>query len=247
MPGSSAVQLRQHTANFNRVARLYRWAEYLTMGSILEQVREYFLGPAAKAHNAVLLGDGDGRFAAALLARAPHLQAVAVDSSKTMLALLCQRCRPAGDRLHVVHGSLTRFPLHVLRPSPDLIVSHFVLDCLTQAEVDDLAERLSRHVQPGCQWLVSDFALPARQPWKLLGWTLIRFLYLAFRVLTGLSVQQLPKWERSLSKAGFRQMQGWSPLGGLLTTQLWQKQPSAAPSSDHVIATGPAATPSTLE
>ena len=79
-------------ANFDRVARLYRWAEYLALGPLLERTREHFLPQLAGRRQALVLGDGDGRFLARLLRQQPGLHALAVDTSAVMLRLLRQRC-----------------------------------------------------------------------------------------------------------------------------------------------------------
>jgi len=83
------------TANFDRVARPFRWMEYLTFGSALWRCRTHFLSELKSCRNALILGDGDGRFTAALLAANPQLNVDAVDSSAAMLRLLTQRARTA--------------------------------------------------------------------------------------------------------------------------------------------------------
>ncbi len=229
-PRSAAVSLPSPAvANFDRVARLYRWAEYMTMGPMLRRTREHFLPVLLEAQpglrQALVLGDGDGRFLAALLHHAPHLLSTAVDSSAAMLALLQARCRFAAGRLQTTQAALTALPPQALHPAPDLIVTHFVLDCLTEAEVRQLALTLAQAARPGTLWVVSDFALPPRQPWRALGALLIGGLYRAFRLLTGLGVQRLPEIDRPLAQAGFRRLQRWSTLRGLLFSELWQRGP----------------------
>jgi SAM-dependent methyltransferase len=210
--------------NFDRVAGIYRWAEYLALGRILESVRTHWLASLRDCRQALVLGDGDGRFLAALLAQEPQLHATAVDTSAQMLALLTARCRhaaaDANQRLTTLHASaLTVTP----PPGTDLIVTHFFLDCLLQSELDELAARLHDATAPGTLWLVSDFALPQR-PWLRLGAALyIRALYLAFRILTGLRVQQLPQINLSLPQHGFERIARHERLGGMLFTELWRR------------------------
>ena len=132
----------------------------------------------------LVLGDGDGRFTAALLSRYPQLEVHAVDLSPAMLALLKARS-PAAPHLH------SRRP----HPAPagryDLVVTHFFLDCLTLAEVESLVRRVLPLLAPGTLWLVSEFRIPPgllRRPARVY----VRGLYLLFRVLTGLRTTQLP-------------------------------------------------------
>lgn len=214
MPGSSP------TPHFDGIARLYRWAEYLALGPLLKLTREQFLPALTDRHLALLLGDGDGRFTAALLRSAPALHARAVDGSHTMLQLMHRRCTQDGtvSRLTVRQDSVLSAAIPA---GTDLVVTHFLLDCLTQPELDSLALRLAASVQPGCLWVVSEFGYPRHRVGRVLARFYLRLLYAAFRVLTGLVPQQLPDPEHGLYAAGFRLLQRRERLGGFLYAELW--------------------------
>jgi SAM-dependent methyltransferase len=205
--------------NFDPVARIYRIAEYLTLGPLLQRTRTHFLPQLPPCHRALLLGDGDGRFLAQLLSHQPNLRALAIDTSATMLQLLRRRCQPHAHRLQTLQASaLTVAP----PPDIDLITTHFFLDCLTQPELDALAHQVADHTSPGTLWLLSDFAIPATPLLRPLAAVYIRSLYLAFRVLTGLRVTRLPNPQSALSSAGFDRIARHDLLCGLLYTELWQ-------------------------
>jgi hypothetical protein len=213
--------MKSNTPNFDRVASIYRWAEYLSLGPILERTREHFLPQLADRHRALVLGDGDGRFLARLLHQNPTLQALAVDTSAAMLHLLTQRCHFASARLETLQASA----LHIdAPPATDLIVTHFFLDCLTQPEVDRLTHHLAAQVAPGTLWLLSDFALPPNPLLRPLAALYIRGLYLAFALLTGLRISRLPDPQSALTNAGFKLLARHQRLSGLLYTELWQRQ-----------------------
>ena len=210
----------RQTPNFDRIAPLYRWLEYLTLGRTLERTRTHHLPALALSRQALLLGDGDGRFTAALLARYPALHAHAVDLSPRMLQLLENRTHSPQLRTTAA-DALTLTP----HPAPDLIVTHFFLDCLTQPQTDTLVPHLAAHSTPAALWLTSEFAIPAgplRYPARLY----IRALYLAFRILTGLRVTRIPNYAIPLQQAGFLPIATATYLRGLLITTLWQRQPS---------------------
>lgn len=223
------------TPNFDRVARIYRWAEYLSLGPFLHQTRTHFLSqlPAlqqalrVECREALVLGDGDGRFLATLLAQQTQLHALAIDTSRSMLALLRRRCIPYGDRLRTQQTSALDLFDH-LNPNfrADLIVTHFFLDCLTQPEVDRLAHHLAAHTSPGALWMHSDFAIPSHRLLAPLAALYVRLLYLAFRILTGLRVTRLPDPHSALAAAGFQRIARHSLLCGLLYTEVWQCQES---------------------
>ncbi len=211
------------TPNFDGIARAYRWLEYLTLGPLLERTRNHHIPRLSACRRALILGDGDGRFTARLLAANPLLQADAVDISRRMLNCLSSRTNCLSSRSSA-KGSAVRLRLHhadarTFTPAtnPDLIVTHFFLDCLTQPEVDALIARLAA---PEALWLVSDFRVPTG-PLHWPARIYIRALYFVFRILTGLRVNQLPDHTRALRANGFRPVAIHHELFGILTTELW--------------------------
>jgi hypothetical protein len=218
-------------ANFDSIARFYRWMEYLGFGRSLERCRTHFLAQLASRRRALLLGEGDGRFTARLLADNPHLHADVVDTSAAMLHLLAHRADSvdARARLRTHHIDALAFePDQAPGRKYDLIVTHFFLDCLTQPEVDNLACRLTCFARPNALWLFSDFRIPAgamRWPARLL----VRLLYLAFRMLTGLRTTALPDHAAALTTAGFTRIAQHHCLAGLISSEIWaQSLPAAA-------------------
>jgi hypothetical protein len=51
---------------------------------------------------------------------------------------------------------------------------------------------------------------------------LIRSLYFAFRILTGLRTNRLPDHAKALSRAGLVRTAHHDSFSGMLTTELWQ-------------------------
>jgi Methyltransferase domain len=207
--------------NFDPVARPYRWLEYLTLGPILQQTRTHYLPALTQQKSALILGDGDGRFLAQLLNQNPHLQAEVIDTSATMLHLLCQRCAPYANRLQTHQtNALTFHP--ELTKKYDLVVTHFFIDCLTQTQLESLITQITPHLTPQAIWLISDFRIPPTGPMNLIGRIYIRSLYLTFRILTNLRVTALPDHTPPLTQSNFTRISQHHRLGGLLTTELWQ-------------------------
>jgi trans-aconitate methyltransferase len=211
--------------NFDRIAAIYRWAEYISLGPLLQRTRTGLLDQLNNPRHALVLGDGDGRFLEQLLLRYPQCTAVAADISAAMLDKLRRRC------LHSVPNAATR--LTTLQrsaleidppPANDLIVTHFLLDCFSQSDVDALITRIASQLAPGTLWLVSDFALPDNRLLRPFARLYIASLYAAFRLLTGLRVRQLPDTQSALQRNGMRRITCVTLLGGLLYTELWQRE-----------------------
>ena len=208
--------------NFDRVARPYRWLEYLSFGPWLARCRSAQLAHLTGARHALLLGDGDGRFLARLLAANPTLTADVVDSSHSMLKLLDRRIRKSGSQAH------QRICLHhadALKWNPtagyDLIVSHFFLDCFFPHQLEQLFDSVLPHALPGAQWVISEFAIPRNPFAAYCARGIVRSLYHAFAWTTGLRVRALPDYAPSLLRRGLVLSHHRRYLAGLLCSQVW--------------------------
>lgn len=223
---------------FDRVARLYRAAEYLSFGPMLERCRFHHLRAlrTTSPTKALVLGDGDGRFLARLLAACPNLSADAVDASPSMLRLLRARAvhQRAGYRLKTLCADARSFT-----PSAngyDLVATHFFLDCLTESETEGLIRRVVPNLAPGARWIVSEFQVPSgSRTQAAFARALIAGLYAAFRLLTGLQTRRIPPWRSLLADAGCACEASRNFLGGLLVTEIWRSPEAtgSAPAGSH--------------
>jgi ubiquinone/menaquinone biosynthesis C-methylase UbiE len=206
---------------FDRIARLYRTLEYLTLGRMLERTRLYHLPRMRTAQRALVLGDGDGRFLAALLRENLSLQAKAIDRSAGMLRLLRERCAQYDDRLQTEHADALAWTPES-KEQYDLVVTHFFLDCLEQDDVERLVSKIKPHLTSDALWVVSDFRVPE----GVLRWparAMIRALYFAFGVLAGLKTNRLPDYGAVFNAVGLRRIEEKTLLGGILMTELWRR------------------------
>jgi len=210
-------------ARFDRLAQVYRWMEYFSFGPYLQQCRKLRLDEAASHHRALIYGDGDGRFLAELVRRAPAIQATAVDASAAMLHQTARKL-PGGSHVRLVHAdALACEPAEFPEAPFDLVVSHFFLDCFTEPEIELLISRVQEAVCKDTVWIVSDFAIPERAPAKHIALLIVRGLYAAFGLLTGLATHRLPNHGRLLQKAGWRLEDRQELLFGLLASERWRR------------------------
>lgn len=223
---------------FDRVARSYRVMEYLSFGPMLERCRFHHLQALASAHvtRALVLGDGDGRFLARLLAACPEASAEAVDASPAMLRLLRDRAvhQGAEQRLTTLCADARSFTPSI--GGYDLVATHFFLDCLNESETEALIRRLLPHLAPEARWIVSEFQVPADSRTRAaFARGLIASLYAAFHLLTGLRTRRIPPWRSLLAASGFACRASQSFLGGLLITEMWQRAEATtlAPAGSH--------------
>src|SRR5579863_2788365 len=126
--------------NFNRLASSYRWMEWVTFGPFLSKCRLAFLSEMRNSRSALVIGDGDGRFAARLLQHNPLVMVDAVDASHAMLRELVRGAGLNAARVRAHAADARQF--NFAEVCPDLVATHFFLDCLTTAEVESLAKKL---------------------------------------------------------------------------------------------------------
>jgi len=213
--------------NFNALAPIYRWMELATFGPFLHRARCAFLGELAQARQAIVLGDGDGRFTAALLRANPAVEIDAVDASSAMLRALTRRaCPPRRPGSNCARVRTHLADVRAWQPSSstqaaDLIVTHFFLDCLTTEEVEALAGKLHAGASPTAIWILSDFAIPQGAFGRVIAAPIVSSLYIAFAWLTGLRVRRLPDHASALRRAGFTLRSRQTFLAGLLFSELW--------------------------
>ena len=193
--------------------------EWLSFGPWLARCRCAFLSEVTDAQRALTIGDGDGRYTAALLRANAGVQVEAVDASAAMLRALVRRAGSNAGRVRPCVADARRW----VPPARgyDLVATHFFLDCLTTDEVRELAARVRPALAAEAAWVVSEFVAPPGFYGRFVARPLIAFLYFAFGVLTGLRVRQLPEHRAALEKAGFvlRERRTW--LGGLLVAEMW--------------------------
>jgi ubiquinone/menaquinone biosynthesis C-methylase UbiE len=193
--------------NCDRIARWYRWLEYIAFGGALRRRREAFLFELGNPQKVLVLGDGDGRFLQVFCALYPEARVDGVDSSERMMELARGRL---GDRVtfHLADARELAF-----EENYDLAVAHFFFDCF---KAEELCLLMSRIRAKG--WLVSEFR---RTRWS---YPIVRGLYFFFRVATGLRVTSLPEHREVLSGLGYRMCEEESSLGGLVVSELWVRE-----------------------
>jgi ubiquinone/menaquinone biosynthesis C-methylase UbiE len=214
------------TMNCDWIARFYRRLEYLSFGGALQACRVMYVPEVAGCQRAIVCGDGDGRFLAELLRANRWICADFVDLSAGMATLAQRRVEAIGLEA-VVRANFHVADVREFNPTDgaayDLITAHFFLDCFDDAEATSVTRRLASFARPGATLLLSDFRIPPSGIAHYAAAAIIRGLYFAFRVATGLRVTRLPNYEDALEHAGFRKQRETLKLGGLLVASLWRR------------------------
>jgi ubiquinone/menaquinone biosynthesis C-methylase UbiE len=210
-------------ANFDRVARIYRWLELLTFGRALERARFVHLEVLHDAQDILLLGDGDGRALGRLLGIAPTARIVSVDASPRMIELASSRV-PDADRGRVKFVCGDARVLNLPDESLDAVVTQFFLDCFTAPDVHSIVRSIAPAVRPGGVWLFADFVLPPAGLRRLVARAVTGGLYAFFRWQTGLAARLLPPSEQAISDAGIAPSASASFALGMVHSVIFRKE-----------------------
>lgn len=202
--------------NCDRIARFYRWLEYLAFGRELERRRLHFLPCASGARRALVLGDGDGRFLARLVLQNREAAIDSVDLSPEMLMLARSR---AGDGVQYRQEDALTCPLP--QAEYDLIATHFFWDFFEDREAAILAARIGAAASGNAMWLISEFRQPSKGWRALWAWAWLRVLYLFFGITTGLKTRRLVDHRPLLAREGFRLDQEQTSRFGFIASELW--------------------------
>ena len=209
--------------NFDPVARSYRWIEYAAFGRALERRRFAFLDRLSEARNILILGEGDGRCLKRLLTAAPHASFDVVDSSASMIALAQERIGDGASRVHFHLADASRISRWPSR-SYDGLVTHFFLDCFTEAEARGVIRCIAAALEPGGIWLVSEFSIPPRGWRRVHAQVWIWAMYTFFRLATRLTARSLPPVDELLTEAGMQRVERQEERFGLMGSSVWEKK-----------------------
>jgi len=210
--------------DFGRLARWYQALEFVAFGRDLERARFYFLPALASCRSVLILGEGDGRFLAKLRAIAPSARIDCVEGSRGMIEAATARLTP--DQRESV--SFTCADLRSWNPPNceyDAVVTLFVLDCFSTAEVEQIVTRIAPRIAPGGNWLFADFVLPSGGWRRLRARLWLAMLYRFFGISTRLTVRALPDAKGALQRAGFIITGSTDLQGGMLQTVRFTSPP----------------------
>jgi ubiquinone/menaquinone biosynthesis C-methylase UbiE len=211
-------------ARFDPLAKHYDWLELVLAGKKLERCRNILWDDIPPFENALLVGEGHGKFLASLLQRNPNAKVTCVDASEEMLEVARNRLRRDAlpiDRVEFVHAELPAW-------SPpaacfDLVATHFFLDCFPRDQLCAVINALKVATRPGACWLVSDFQIPKVGLRRLRARVIHRLMYAFFRLVTKLPASALVSPQPFLRECGFVRVRRVEFDWGLLAAELWKR------------------------
>jgi ubiquinone/menaquinone biosynthesis C-methylase UbiE len=209
--------------SFDLLAPHYRWMEAVLAGNKLQRCRTHWLDSVTHCRNALLVGEGNGRFLAECANRLPETQLTVLDASTKMLKQAEQRWRNArGDaRAKFVQAKLPglNLPSHAY----DLIVTNCFLDCFGPEQLPQVITDLSTCATDSAIWLITDFAIPQNGWPKWRAKAVLHAAYMFFRITTNIRAKAICPPDRLVAEAGFELKGRIEADAGLLYSAMWQR------------------------
>lgn len=208
--------------SFDFIAPHYRWLEHIAFANTLQKARIFFLNQISQPRRVLLAGEGNGRFLREFAQKFPEACVDCVDGSERMLQLA--RAQLRDDK----GGRIKFFQYDVRRWVPDenvydVIVTHFFLDCFTEAQIERVVATLAKAATPNAVWLLADFSVPRERLQKLHAKAWLWIMHRFFRGLARICARKLTDPSPFLEGEGFRCAQWEQWRLGLVGSQLWQR------------------------
>lgn len=211
--------------SFDRLAPVYRALERVLAGDKLQRCRLAHLSQTRHARNALLLGEGHGRFIIPLLYANPSVRVTCVDASAKMLVQTKRAIKRAGlDTARVEFVCTDIFDWRPTTHGFDLISTNFFLDCFRADQLAVLLPKLASLATPDACWLVADFCTPGQVLARLRAQAILWSMYRFFRVMTRLPATRLTDCTGLLQQQGFKLTDRETFDWGLLRADCWQRR-----------------------
>jgi ubiquinone/menaquinone biosynthesis C-methylase UbiE len=210
--------------SFDAVAPWYRTLETIAFGNALQRARVACLEEIGSPRRALIVGEGNGRFLAALLQRQPLIRIDCVDASQRMLDLARDHVLKADPR-QLSRVAFFRSDVTSWRPNDryDLIVTHFFLDCFRTQTVGDTVARLAQAAAPNSIWLLADFRVPKDGLARSHARAWLGVMYRFFRSVAGIEARELVDPSPFLRVEGFALARQYLFRHGMLKSELWRR------------------------
>lgn len=168
--------MRRLFRNFDFVASAYPLLEFASFGNALNEARDAFLRRTARAPHVLLIGEGNGRFLAKLLARKRGGSVTVIDSSPKMLRLLAKRIDGIRryTELKLIDADFLLWSGE--QAAYDAVVTHFFLDLFRPESQLRAVRKIIEVAKPEALWVDVDYRVTKTKVLhRLLDWLQYRF------------------------------------------------------------------------
>jgi ubiquinone/menaquinone biosynthesis C-methylase UbiE len=210
--------------SFDGIAPWYRLLETLAFGNALQRARIACLDGIGSPRRALIVGEGNGRFLAAVLQRYPLIRIDCVDDSERMLDLARRQVFKTSPE-EIGRVAFLRENVRSWTPNDryDLIVTHFFLDCFSTSQVGHVVAKLAQAAAPNAIWLLADFRIPEAGFARFHARAWLAVMYWFFRCVAGIEAEELVDPSPFLRVEGFSLVRQDLFRLGMVKSELWRK------------------------
>ncbi|MBC7862750.1 MAG: class I SAM-dependent methyltransferase [Bacteroidia bacterium] len=189
----------------NFLSPFYDFFAFIFFGNAIWRSQKHFVPELSASKSVLILGGGTGKILEELMKHKTGENYFYVDVSDKMILKTKKRIQKHfPEKLNTVAficGSVNDLPYQT---NFDLIVTPFVLDFFSDAELAEAMNALNKKLSPDGKWLFTDFNIPQKGFMRLLSKIYISILYFFFRIVCGLRVERLPDFEKYFSELNFK-------------------------------------------
>lgn len=196
---------------FDRLAPVYDYLSRIVFGKSLPYAQQYFLTSIRADDRILILGGGSGDFLRSVLKHQPSVVIDYIDISEKMIRLAREKTQ---------NPSTVNFIVGTEQNIPDsrysVVITNFYLDLFSDNTLQYVVQKIKAHLQPGGQWLVTDFVNEKWWHQMMLG-----VMYRFFRIITHIEATHLPQWTQCLIKNGATQIDSKRFYGGFIEAKVY--------------------------
>ena len=211
--------------NFNRIAFAYDYLKVMVFGNAIDNAQSALIRFIPDNADVLIVGGGTGKILEECIGLGLNQHVTYLELSERMIQKAKKRVRAANEsRINFITGSTA-----CLDPDKkfDVVFTPFVLDSYATSELLDFMKQLDGLIKREGLWLFSDFCISDdTKVWQR--W-LISFMYLFFRLVTGVKATQLPDFHFVFKKLKYREVAAYSFYNGMIQSVVFQKSKKYKP------------------
>lgn len=206
---------------YNRLAPYYDFLAQLVFGKSLLHARRYFLDLLPKKAKILLIGGGTGQILPVILKDNRQIHVVYLEKSHKMIALAKKRLdkRKAGQ-VRFIEGDESNLPEG---GKYDAVITNFFLDQFREERLRALTGLLYNCLNTSGLWLFTDFQVKKGQVHYCWQSSLIKLMYLFFKLTTNVEVNKLPEFQRLFGNQNLDLIREKHFLKKLIVSRVYKK------------------------
>ncbi len=200
--------------NFNLIAPVYDILSKTIFGNTISTAQKSHLDKIEATKLIVIVGGGSGKILHDLDQLGLELDVFYVELSGTMLD------RAKTMTLKNIHVDFVcADALHTDIPVCDIVITNFFLDVFTEQNLNNIMKKLDAVLRPEGIWLCTDFLRTG----KFYNDTLIRVMYLFFRLTANLEGDRLCDFEMKFKEIGFQNISSKTYSNGMIMSTCYKR------------------------